>query len=110
MANLKSDKKVDNKRSTYYFWAQVKDIVNKSAAETIAHGFLNISQAKDWFIRTVWIVCLLASCGYCLYCVVDVTTDYFNYPIVTKVEVVDELTTYFPTVMYEVKIEINISF
>lgn len=98
MTNVKSEKKVDTKRSTY-FLAQVKDIVNRSAVESTAHGLLNISQANDWFLRLAWILCLLASFGYCLYCVVDVTTDYFNYPVVSKVEVVDELTTYFPSVM-----------
>lgn len=96
---MSTNKQIMSPTKSSQFWLKVKDIVAKSAIESTAHGLLNISQTNDWLVRVVWISCLLASCGYCTYCVVDVTTDYLSYPVVSNVQVVDELTTSFPTVM-----------
>lgn len=85
--------------SSWSFYELTKDIVIRSGTETTAHGIPNICRAESWPLRLVWTVCLLTGGCYGIYCVIDIVEDYLSYPVVSNVEVIDERTTAFPTIM-----------
>ncbi|RNA06444.1 acid-sensing ion channel 5 [Brachionus plicatilis] len=61
-------------------------ILSESAEHSSCHGLANISKSRNWFIRTLWILCFSASSSYCIYNLTLSLIDFFNYDVHTKVE------------------------
>jgi hypothetical protein len=63
-----------------------------------AHGFPNIVRNESKLLKIMWIVFLLASMGSCIYFVILSLKNYFQYEVVTKTRVINDVPSPFPTV------------
>lgn len=99
-ASSGEEKRVNEAKTFHTFTQEIGKIVFSSIKSTTSHGLPKILDANDFLLRLLWIVCFLASSAYCIYCVVDIIGEYLSYPVVSNVELIDELPTTFPTIMY----------
>ena len=63
-------------------------------------GVANLIRSKNIFIKILWIICyiiLFAWCGIFLY---DTLTSYFEYEVVTNIDIIREEQAQFPTVSF----------
>jgi hypothetical protein len=67
-----------------------KEIVN-SIKETLEsssiHALPNIIRNRYFTIKFVWVACFLASAAVCGFFIFQSISDYFNYEVVTQIEV-----------------------
>jgi hypothetical protein len=52
------------------------------------HAIPNIIRNKFYLIKIVWFLCLIASTGVCAWLIQKSITDYFNYDVVSKTDIV----------------------
>lgn len=93
----KSKKTMDVEKKTSML-KEIVDVVRESCEETTAHGVPHIMKRENVCIKAVWIVCFLLSSLGCSYLVYSSIHDYIQWNTVTKLEIVQELPTLFPTV------------
>ena len=60
------------------------------------HGFPNIFESERTFFKVMWSLLLLASAVGCIYFIQRITTDYLNYDVITKIELINENPMRFP--------------
>lgn len=76
----------------------MKDTLIEWCQDTTSHGCLNIVKANNILLRLIWIVCLLASIGFCFYMIFQTMASYVSNPIATSITIVNEIPAVFPTV------------
>lgn len=97
--NKESETKSPASSNSKSLYNQVVDITRECLSGSTSHGVPNIARLKSTPLRILWLISLLASTGYCLYCVAYIINDFLSYPVVSSVSSVDELSTDFPTIM-----------
>lgn len=90
-------KKLDNQQ--VHILDRLQSIVKESAETTTAHGLPNIARTQNRILQVFWLICFLGSSAYCIYTIVAVVQDYLSYPVVSNMNIVNELPTEFPTIM-----------
>ncbi len=85
---LKSKNKLD----------QLKTMIVKYSLESTAQGYPKIFESKILLVKLIWILIFLGSSGGTAYFVVKGIIDYFQYEVVTKIRVISEVPSVFPTV------------
>ena len=65
---------------------------------TTSHGLPNISRTHNLAIRLLWITCTLISAGLCAFMIISSVNEYFEYDVVTKIRVIDQVPLEFPTI------------
>jgi hypothetical protein len=76
----------------------IKEVAVRTALDSTAHGIPSIQRNENWFLKILWIVCFVASCGFCGYLLFKGVNDYLEYEVVTTVKKIGETPTTFPTV------------
>lgn len=66
--------------------------------KTTFHAIPNIATNKQTFLKLMWMFCLLVSVGYCCRVLTISVTDYWNYPVLTTYDIVQESSASFPVV------------
>lgn len=66
--------------------------------ESTSHGLPHVAKRKNVALKVLWLVCLLASASVCSYLVYSSIDDYIGWDTVSKIEIIQEIPTYFPTV------------
>ena len=61
-------------------------------------GVPNVFRTKHYFMKFVWIICLVISVIYTAYNILMSVLDYLQYDVITSVRVVNELPTEFPKI------------
>ena len=62
------------------------------------HGFSNIVRTTNIVQRLIWIIIALAGSGCSFYSIRNYVVDYFDYPTVTKTEIINKPKPDFPVV------------
>ena len=76
-----------------------KIICLECLTDTTIHALPNISKSSNHLgLKVIWTICLLACSGYCLYCCVQTIQTYLSYEFATKVSIVQEIPTEFPSI------------
>ena len=65
---------------------------------TTSHGLPNMFKTHSLTIRLLWIACTLVSTVLCSYMVISSVNEYFEYDVVTKIRVIDQVPLEFPTI------------
>lgn len=68
------------------------------AEKTTIHAIPNITTTERNLVRVIWIICLLASSGYCGYLVIQSLIDYLKFEVNTVYAIERETDTDFPTI------------
>lgn len=76
-----------------------KEQVKEWSGSCTTHGIFGIINSDYLILRIIWICVTLASFAYCLYTIINTLLDYLSNPVITNVEIIDELPTEFPTIM-----------
>jgi amiloride-sensitive sodium channel subunit alpha/amiloride-sensitive sodium channel subunit gamma len=77
---------------------KLKDEFKEWLSSSTSHGLPNIARTKSKILRLLWAVSFLASTAGCIYLLYLSAVSYFNYDVVTKISVYNELPSQFPTV------------
>jgi hypothetical protein len=78
--------------------ARILEVLNEAASATTAHGIPSIAKNSNYFLKFMWTICLIASTGLCSYLVVESIVSYYDYEVVTKINVVYQNPAEFPTI------------
>ena len=88
-------------RPKYSIKSLVKTVFSEFADDTTIHGFKNMAKSSNHIIlKIIWLICFLVSTGGCIYTLYNNYTNYYSYPFSTKILVVNEIPTEFPTVTF----------
>jgi hypothetical protein len=79
-------------------WGKVKMILVETGRESTAHGIPHILRNPMLPIKLIWIVCFLASCGFCAYLLTKGVLDYLAYDVVTTIRKMPDIPALFPSV------------
>lgn len=90
-----------NEKETFGRKQKIKEIVVEWASGTTPHGLSNIFINENYFLKSIWLVCLFASIAYCLEQMVVTLETYYSYKVQTDLSIVDEAPTLFPAVFIE---------
>ena len=74
--------------------ASIKQTLEASSV----HAIPNITRARNWTIKGIWIVCLLISVSACAWYLSVSVSTYLEYNVVTKTQINYALTLSFPVV------------
>lgn len=66
---------------------KITNSVKETLESSSIHALPNIVRNKYYTIKFIWIVCFLGSSAACGFLIFQSITDYFNYDVVTKIEV-----------------------
>lgn len=80
--------------------AKIKEILKETALSSTSHGIPNIVRSTSLLLKLMWATCLIVSTGLCSYLVVKSIMNYFEYEVVTKINVIYENPAPFPTVTF----------
>lgn len=74
--------------------------IKELLVSTTAHGIPKIVQSKNIIIKLMWIICTILSICACAYFLFKSLTNYFNYEVVTNINIYREEKSDFPTVSF----------
>ena len=66
---------------------EIIDSIKETLESSSIHALPNIVRNKFYTIKFVWTVCFIASSGICGFFIFQSISDYFNYDVVTEIEV-----------------------
>ena len=90
------EKKEDESKKT--LGEKVKETLYEWIMVSTSHGLPGVFRNKIYAIKIMWLLCFLASTGYCLYSVYTSIVAYFEYPVNTQIIEVYENPTQFPMI------------
>ena len=76
----------------------VKTKIKELAESTVIHGIPKILKSKNIIIKILWIIFFLAAIASCSYMIASNITDFYNYDVISKTEIITETRMLFPTV------------
>ena len=80
------------------FKQKLKHILKEDFAYSSIHGFSNIANNKHLPIKIFWAISVLVSTSVCSYLIVSSVLNYLKYEVTTKMSVISETTSPFPTI------------
>ena len=78
--------------------SKLRETVEEWCKSSTSHGLPNIFRNESYLLKMIWIVCFLASTGYCFYSLYISMVQYFEYQVTSQISQVFESPTEFPTV------------
>jgi hypothetical protein len=78
--------------------AKIKEILKETALSSTSHGIPNIVRSTSSILKVIWMACFIASTGFCSYLVVKSIMSYLDREVVTKISVIYENPSTFPTI------------
>lgn len=62
------------------------------------HGLSSITRTSSRLVRLIWLLCFLASFSFCVYSIIQLVVQFFNYDVLINLQVSDAKTVDFPAV------------
>ncbi len=87
--NLVPVGKNEPNKEIYQF--ELKKILTEAISETTIHGIYDIYKIKDYFLKTVVIICFLSSAGFCCYLTITTFIAFFSFSIITSTSVISDI-------------------
>jgi hypothetical protein len=76
----------------------LKEKLKNWCEKTTFHAIPNIASNEQVVLKLMWTFCLLASLGYCCRILTSSVTDYYEYRVLTTIEIVQESSSHFPAI------------
>jgi hypothetical protein len=83
---------------------KLKEVVSKATLETTGHGIPRLLQSQSKIFRLLWFIALMASVCGCAYMVYVGMSNYFQFNVVTNIQVIGEQPSLFPVRFFLLKI------
>ena len=84
-----------------HVWS-LKEEVRKECLSVIdqftVHGFPNIFRARTLFMKVFWLIIFLLSTSACTWLTIEAIMDYFNYDVVAKIRIQNEIPFVLPMI------------
>jgi hypothetical protein len=87
----KKDQKSDSKAESSYTCLNLNKILSSNLTETTVHSIANVYNTNDYFLKTIILVCFMASGGCCCYLTVKTLMTFFSYGVLTSTNVVSDI-------------------
>ena len=79
----------------------VSHVILQCFSDSTLHALPKLGKSYNHFIlKIIWFICLVACSGYCFYSCVTTFQNYYTYPSSTKISIVEEIPTDFPTISF----------
>ncbi|CAF0995026.1 unnamed protein product [Brachionus calyciflorus] len=75
-----------------------KKILSEIITSSTSHGLPNIIRSDRILIKILWILSTFISGSICTYLIIESIMKYYQYDVITKIRVTEEITTEFPTI------------
>ena len=85
------------------FSSKIKHVIKETAEFSTSHGIPNIVRSQSYFLKIMWLLCFLVSSGGCAYLVYRSISNYLEFEVVTKINVLSEVPSPFPSISICVK-------
>ena len=79
-------------------WINIKKKWKEIGLSSTSHGIPNILRSDKIFFKIFWTFFLIVCSSYCFYSIIKSIQSYYEFEVVTKIEVIDEIPTQFPAV------------
>jgi len=76
----------------------LKEKLKNWCERTTFHAIPNIASNEQIVLKLMWTLCLLASLGYCCRILTSSVIDYYEYRVLTTIEIVQESSSQFPAI------------
>lgn len=80
--------------------SDLKKIISEWSISTTSHGIPNIARSEGKFSLLLWSIAFLASLAFCGYQIVLTLIDVSKFPVYTKIEIIEEIPTPFPSISF----------
>ena len=80
------------------FKKKFKALVKEDFTYSSIHGFSNMANSKHMSIQVFWAICVLVAMSACTYLMATCVISYLKYEVITKLSIVGEVSSLFPTV------------
>lgn len=77
---------------------KIKQILIEWGSNTKTHGIPSILRVKNTFLKIIWIICFMASLGYCVYTIVGIIQTFLLFEVLINQQVVTDSPIEFPAV------------
>lgn len=92
-------KKQKNHKSKIVDRAKCQEILEKSVMSNAGYAFERFfRESNTFFVRLMWLLSLLLTSGLCFYLISKTVANYLKYEVVTKLNVIYEDPSIFPTI------------
>ena len=81
--------------------SRIKECVKEATLSSTIHGIPNALRAEKTFIKFLWIIGFLTTVSTSIYLISKNINDYLEYETVTKISVINEQPTIFPTLSFQ---------
>ncbi|RNA09267.1 acid-sensing ion channel 5 [Brachionus plicatilis] len=77
---------------------KIIQVLKNAGHSTTSHGLSHILKTKSIFLKFMWILFLFSSCGSCCYLIATSIMNFLKWEVVTKIDIVTEIPSIFPTI------------
>ena len=88
----------------YLFRFKNKKMIKRKIIEhihaTSFHGFSAIARSESWIQRIVWFIIMAGAYGYCAQYITNNILSYLEYPVITNINTIHEISPQFPSVTF----------
>jgi hypothetical protein len=81
----------DNKPNKELYQFQLKKILTETLSDTTIHGIYDIYKIKDYFLKTLIILCFLASAVFCCYLTVTTFISFAEFDVISTTSVISDI-------------------
>jgi hypothetical protein len=78
----------------------MKKLLKDARENSTIHSVFKISKANNKFMKIIWIISSITSTTFCSYLIFKGITDYLSYDVVTKIRMIKENESEFPTITF----------
>ena len=82
----------------YSAWVQILFEIKQSAENSSSHGIPNIARSQSYWLKLMWIICILGSAGGCAFLIYKSLIGYLDFEVVTKITKISETPSPFPVI------------
>lgn len=73
-------------------------VLKDAGQSSTSHGISHIFKTNNYFLKFMWTGFLIMSCGTCCFLITSNIINYLNWEVVTKIDIVTEIPSIFPTI------------
>lgn len=78
--------------------AEIKETLKKFSSMTTSHGLPHLMEAKHFYIKIMWLLCMLSSFSLCGFMVFKGILSFASYEVTTTVRIENQQELEFPTI------------
>ena len=79
-------------------WTKIKKPFKQLGLTTQSHGIPKLFNTERTIIKIMWFLFTVGSGVVCIYNLVQNVNDYFQYPVITNINTINEMPTEFPAI------------